>query len=54
MSRPLTFDEYCLLHGIEPAGYPPAFAAYLNEIAGWDGEVVRVDTGADEFLPTIN
>jgi hypothetical protein len=42
---PISFDEYCELHGIEEPEYGAAFAAYLHEISGgkWDGQVRKVE-----------
>ena len=44
--EPLTFDEYCEQHRVQPGEYGAAFAAYLNEISGgqWDGDVERVES----------
>jgi hypothetical protein len=37
------FDRYCEEHDIKPGEEPAAFAAWLNEITGWDGPMGRVD-----------
>jgi hypothetical protein len=37
------FDRYAEEHAIAPAEQPAAFAAWLFETCGWDGEVARVD-----------
>lgn len=44
----LSFEEYVELHQIQPGEYGAAFAAWLNETAGWDGGVRRVDDVGDE------
>lgn len=43
MRPQMSFEEYCERHHIEPAEYGAAFAAYLHEISGWDGDVEKVD-----------
>lgn len=45
MSTPGSFDAYVAEHGIQPAEYGEAFAAYLHELTGheWDGEAERVE-----------
>lgn len=50
MDSPLTFDEYCGRHHIQPGEYAQPFAAYLHEISGgeWDAQVERVEGVGDE------
>jgi hypothetical protein len=45
MTEPISFEEYCELHDIQPAEYGAAFAAYLHEISGgeWDGGMRKVE-----------
>lgn len=42
MSDMSGFDAYCEKHGIKPGEEPAAFAAYLNEKTGWDGQMRQV------------
>ena len=37
------FDRYCDEHKIAPGDEPIAFAAWLNEKTGWDGDAGPVD-----------
>jgi hypothetical protein len=36
------FDHYCDSAGIKPGEEPVAFAAWLNAVSGWDGEMREV------------
>jgi hypothetical protein len=36
------FDHYCDSAGIKSGEEPAAFAAWLNAISGWDGEMREV------------
>lgn len=37
------FDAYCAEHDISAEEAPAAFAAWLNEESGWDGQVRLVE-----------
>ena len=37
------FDHYCDAAGIQPGEEPAAFAAWLNAMSGWDGDVAEVE-----------
>lgn len=37
------FDHYCDAAGVRPGEEGQAFAAWLNAVSGWDGEVRRVE-----------
>lgn len=37
------FDRYCDEHDIKPGEEPSAFAAWLNEMTGWDGPMGKVE-----------
>jgi len=43
----MSFDEYCRERQITIEEAPAAFAAYLNHINGWDGQMERVDDGTE-------
>lgn len=43
MSTPETFDEYCDRLDIKTGEEPMAFAAYLNQQTGWDGDMHEVE-----------
>lgn len=47
MSLP-SFDEYCEQHHSQQEEYGQAFAAYLHETSGWDGDAEKVE---DEQRP---
>ena len=36
------FDAYCREHNVTPEEAPMAFAAFLNQETGWDGDVKEV------------
>ena len=36
------FDEYCEAYSIAPDEVPAAFAAWLNQLDGWDGDMEEV------------
>lgn len=37
------FDRFCAEHNITDDELPVAFAAWLNELTGWDGPMGEVD-----------
>ena len=37
------FDEYVKANNIQPDELGAAFAAFLNQVSGWDGKVERKD-----------
>lgn len=39
------FDDYCKANNITDAEVPMAFAAFLNQETGWDGEMKEVTDG---------
>jgi hypothetical protein len=44
-----SFDDYCDRLGVfDPAEFPAAFAAYLNQQTGWDGDMNEVFCGHRE------
>lgn len=38
------FDHYCDVAGVQPGEEPYAFAAWLNALTGWDGQMSRCTT----------
>jgi hypothetical protein len=38
-----SFEEYVAAHGIQLSEYGAAFAAYLHEVHGWDGDFERAE-----------
>ncbi|MDQ7877386.1 hypothetical protein Q9R08_05280 [Microbacterium sp. QXD-8] len=52
MTQRPSFDEYCEQHHIQPGEYGAAFAAYLHEVSGWDGDIEQVESaGATSTAP---
>lgn len=51
---PENFDSYVERLGIAPEEYPAAFAAWLNETSGWDGDVSEVDPPPGQHGPTAD
>lgn len=42
------FDHYCESARIQSGEEPAAFAAWLNALSGWDGEMEQVDPPTDD------
>jgi hypothetical protein len=51
---PADFDRYCAEHNIARGEEPAAFAAWLHEIAGWDGRMQQIEPPADEQHPVTD
>lgn len=37
------FDRYCDEHNIQPGEEPAAFAAWMHEQTGWDGQMTQYE-----------
>ena len=38
----MTFDEFCDKHNIQPGEFGVAFAAWLSQATGWNGDYKEV------------
>ena len=38
----MTFDEFCDKHNIQPGEFGVAFAAWMNQATGWNGDYKEV------------